>query len=105
MEPMRRFVAVRRVLYDALGHFNTDDGWSMASHLAIRAQPQHDKLSERELQVMKLIAEGKSLKEIAQKLSLNAKTVSTYRTRVLEKMRLQTNADLTRYMVERRLQF
>ena len=37
MEPMRRFVAVRRVLYDALGHFNTDDGWSMASHLAISA--------------------------------------------------------------------
>src|SRR3954462_10582464 len=37
MEPMRRFVAVRRVLYDALGHFDTDDGWSMASHLAISA--------------------------------------------------------------------
>ena len=63
------------------------------------AKPHHT-LSERELEVLRLIGAGKSLKEIAAILSVSVKSVGTYRSRVLEKMRLQTNADLIRYVIE-----
>ena len=58
----------------------------------------HESLSDREYQVMLMIASGKTRKEIAEKLFLSVKTVSTYRTRILEKMELKTNADLTNYV-------
>ena len=60
----------------------------------------HHSLSEREMEVLRLIGAGKSLKEIAAILSVSVKSVGTYRSRVLEKMRLQTNADLIRYVIE-----
>ena len=57
----------------------------------------HETLSNRELQVLKLIASGKSLKEIGDELALSEKTVATYRARIGEKMGIQNNVDLTRY--------
>ena len=60
---------------------------------------QHDRLSAREWEVMRLLATGKRLSEIATILSINVKTVSTYRARVLEKMQMSSNADLIRYAV------
>jgi two-component system, NarL family, invasion response regulator UvrY len=63
----------------------------------------HQRLSERELQILRLIGAGKSLKEIAAMLSLSVKSVGTYRARVLEKMTMSTNADLIRYVVENEL--
>ncbi len=63
----------------------------------------HEILSDREYQVMYLIASGKMAKEIASELSLSVKTVSTYRTRVLEKMQLKSNADLTSYAIRNNL--
>lgn len=63
----------------------------------------HELLSDREFDVFKLIASGKSVSEIAGKLSLSATTVSTYRARILEKMGIRSNADLTRYALERKL--
>lgn len=57
----------------------------------------HETLSDREFQVFRLIASGQTLTAIAEDLSLSVQTVSTYRTRLLEKMGLTTNADLTRY--------
>lgn len=57
----------------------------------------HDILSNRELQVLKMIASGKTLKEIGAELALSEKTVATYRARISEKMGLPTNVDLTRY--------
>ena len=63
----------------------------------------HETLSDREYQVMYLIASGKMSKDIAQELSLSVKTVSTYRARVLEKMKMETNADLTRYAIHNHL--
>ncbi len=66
-------------------------------------ETSHDILSDREFEVMKLIATGKSISEIAEMLSISINTVSTYRSRVLEKMKLQTNADLTLYAVEHKL--
>lgn len=65
--------------------------------------PLHSNLSDRELSVLKLITVGISLTEISQKLVLSAKTVSTYRTRILEKMNMQNNAQLVRYVTEHKL--
>jgi two-component system, NarL family, invasion response regulator UvrY len=60
----------------------------------------HETLSNRELQVLRMIAEGKTLKEIASELSLSEKTISTYRSRISEKMRLGTNVEITRYALQ-----
>lgn len=61
------------------------------------ADGSHESLSNRELQVLKMIASGKTLKEIGAELALSEKTVATYRARISEKMGLPTNVDLTRY--------
>ena len=60
-------------------------------------QPLHATLSQREFQILCKLAVGRSVSEIAQELCISVKTVSTYRSRVLEKMKLDTNADLTTY--------
>ena len=61
------------------------------------SKPLHESLSDRELQVLCMLAMGQAVKEIGRELSLSEKTVSTYRTRVLEKMKMTTNAELMRY--------
>ena len=66
-------------------------------------RPAHENLSDREYQVMCMIASGKTIKTIADELSLSVKTVSTYRTRILEKMRMKNNAELTHYSIQNRL--
>jgi two-component system, NarL family, invasion response regulator UvrY len=80
---------------------------SVAEQLAALIQsPQgdpHETLSNREYQVMLLIAAGKVPKEIGSELSLSAKTISTYRSRILEKLKLRNNAEIMRYVVERKL--
>jgi two-component system, NarL family, invasion response regulator UvrY len=63
----------------------------------------HETLSNRELQVLRLIATGKTVKEIAAQLSLSEKTVGTYRTRISQKMGLATNVELTRYALQHKL--
>jgi two-component system invasion response regulator UvrY len=78
---------------------------ALAEHLAFDivegTVPQpHELLSEREFQVMQMIAAGKSTSEIAAELSLSAKTISTYRARLLEKMHIKTNADIIHYVIE-----
>jgi len=60
----------------------------------------HDKLSEREFQVLCLIGEGKPTKEIANVLSLSAPTISTYRARILDKLGMKTTAQLVRYAIQ-----
>ena len=65
--------------------------------------PLHFMLSDRELHVLKLIVAGVSLTVIAEQLSLSVKTVGTYRTRILEKMNMQNNAQLIRYATEHQL--
>ena len=62
--------------------------------------PIHTQLSDREFQVFNRLAKGESVSSIAEALFLSVKTVSTYRTRVLEKMRLQSNSDLTYYALK-----
>lgn len=65
--------------------------------------PVHETLSDREFQTLKLIGAGCSLTQIAQKLCLSVKTVSVYRARLLEKMQMKNNAELTRYAIESQL--
>jgi two-component system, NarL family, invasion response regulator UvrY len=67
------------------------------------ARSQHETLSARELQVLRLVASGLSLKEIASQLSLGEKTISTYRQRISAKLGLSTNVELTRYALHHRL--
>ena len=62
-------------------------------------QPPHDLLSDREYQVLRMIGAGKTVGEIAEELSLSVKTVSTYRTHILEKMSLKNNAELMQYVI------
>ena len=77
---------------------------SFAEKLAVNLQfdfkvPRHKKLSDREYEVFRMITSGKTVKEISVGLSLSSKTISTYRTRVLEKMNMKTDAQLTYYAI------
>ncbi|HEU4457577.1 MAG TPA: response regulator transcription factor [Methylibium sp.] len=85
----RRYItpAVAELLADQIGGKNAD------------ALP-HEQLSERELQVFLRLAKGETIGAIGESLSLSVKTVSTYRTRVMEKMNLSTNSDLTYYALK-----
>ncbi len=75
----------------------------LASNLDDLGKPPHETLSEREYQVLLMIASGKSLTEIAEELFLSVKTVSTYRSRLLDKMDMKSNAELARYILENHL--
>lgn len=63
-------------------------------------KPLHELLSDREMQVLQAIANGKTVSEIAGEISLSVNTISTYRTRILEKLGLHNNAELTRYALD-----
>ena len=65
--------------------------------------PLYELLSDREFQVLRMIASGRSVKDIAEELSLSVKTVSTYRARILEKSGMKTNAELIRYALQSQL--
>ena len=60
----------------------------------------HEDLSDREFEVFKMLAEGKSTSSIAEQLMISPSTISTYRARIMEKMKMNSNADLTRYAME-----
>jgi len=66
-------------------------------------RPLHETLSDREYQVIRMVAAGKTVKQIAQELFLSIRTISTYRARALEKMNLKSNAELIRYAMEHKL--
>jgi two-component system invasion response regulator UvrY len=68
-----------------------------------REKLPHEKLSEREFQVMLMLAKGKSVTEIAKEIFISDKTVSTYRARILEKMGIKKNAELTMYAIKNNL--
>ena len=81
---------------------------SMAERLAVQLsfssdKPLHETLSDREYQILCMIASGKTVGQIAEELFLSVKTVSTYRGRILEKMHLKNNAELTSYAIQNHL--
>lgn len=67
-----------------------------------RGQP-HERLSDREFEILKLLASGKTVSQVALELGLSVKTISTHRTRILKKMEMKTNAELTHYAVRQGL--
>jgi len=78
---------------------------SLAEKLALELdadihKPPHETLSDREYQVMLMLAAGKSVTEIADELCLSVKTISTYRSRILDKMNMKKNTELMRYAIE-----
>jgi two-component system invasion response regulator UvrY len=76
----------------------------MASYLAVDVHtPPHERLSDREFLVLRLIASGKTPTAIARELALSVKTISTYRMRILEKMSMANNAELTHYAIQNQL--
>jgi DNA-binding NarL/FixJ family response regulator len=77
---------------------------NLASNLQASVQKSlHERLSDREYQIMRMIGIGKSVKEIAYDLSLSIKTISTYRARVLTKLKFKGNADVIRYAMREKL--
>jgi len=81
---------------------------SLAEKLAVYLETDHEKpvhelLSDREYQVMAMIASGKTVKQIADELSLSVKTISTYRSRTLRKMEMKNNAEITYYAIKQAL--
>ena len=101
--PDELVTAVQRVL---LGKKYITD--SIAEKLASvldqdASRPPHENLSDREFSVLKMLAAGKSVSDIAESLFLSVTTVSTYRSRIMAKMNMKSNADLTLYAVEHRL--
>ncbi|MBI5846405.1 MAG: response regulator transcription factor [Nitrospirae bacterium] len=94
---IRKIVRGGRYISPSLADF-------LASHLTGESdKPLHETLSTREFQVMRMIAAGRSLKEIAYDMSLSPKTISTFRTRILQKMQMQNNADLIQYAIKNKL--
>ena len=76
----------------------------MAAELTPNGQkPLHEELSDREYRVMWLLASGKQIKQVAREMFLSASTVSTYRSRILKKLKLTGNADLVRYAIKHQL--
>jgi two-component system, NarL family, invasion response regulator UvrY len=101
--PEKLIEAVRKVA--ARGRWVSPElAEALASALAGEGRgAPHERLSDREFEVMKLLASGKTVSQVAQMLSLSVKTVSTHRTRILSKMEMKTNAELTHYAVRNAL--
>jgi DNA-binding NarL/FixJ family response regulator len=97
--PERLIEAVRKVA--AGGRYvSAELAETLASMVAGEGSgPPHERLSDREFEVLKLLACGKTVSEVADQLALSVKTVSTHRTRILKKMNMRTNAELTSYAV------
>jgi len=94
---IRRVSAGRKYISSALAE-------KLAADLNKRdEQPAHDKLSDREYQVMVMLASGKSTGEIARQLLLSLPTISTYRSRILQKINLKNNAELIHYAIKNNL--
>jgi two-component system, NarL family, invasion response regulator UvrY len=91
--------AVRKVVEGGV-YVGSDLAESLVDYLEPRSEkPIHEALSHREYEVLMLIASGKTVHDIANLLSLSEKTISTYRARMLEKMKMKTTAELIRYAI------
>jgi two-component system invasion response regulator UvrY len=101
--PDELVVAIRKVSSGGK-YISTSLAEKLAFELDVgREQALHEALSDREYQVLCMIASGKTVTDIAQELSLSEKTISTYRSRILEKMNMKNNAELTYYAIKNQL--
>jgi DNA-binding NarL/FixJ family response regulator len=97
-------IAAIRKAYDGGKYVSSSLAEKLAFDLEVeREKPLHETLSDREYQVMINIAQGKKVKDIAEELFLSEKTISTYRSRILEKMGMEKNEELVRYAINNHL--
>ena len=92
-----------RTIWKGGKYISSNTAELLAAHLQQHGdsdQPLHDSLSDRENHVFRLIAAGRTITDISDQLSLSVKTISTYRSRILTKLNLKSNADLARYAVQ-----
>jgi two-component system invasion response regulator UvrY len=102
--PPDELVAAIRTLASGRRYITANVAEHLASHVdTASSKPPHENLSNREYEVLRLIASGKTVSDIAEELSLSVKTVSTFRSRILEKLGLRNNAEIIRYAVENHL--
>ena len=94
--------AIRKILGGGV-YVSTALAEKLASDLSRNAGPPHELLSPREFEVLRMIASGKGITQIAEELHLGVTTVSTYRARILEKMRMASTSELMRYAIDNRL--
>lgn len=96
--------AIRKIVTQKKKYISQNVAEQLASRVdQMNDKPLHESLSDREYQIMCLIASGKKVNEIADELSLSIQTVHTYRARIKEKMGLQSNVEFTRYALEQNL--
>ena len=101
--PEKLIEAVRKVASGGR-YVSAELAETLASFLAGEtAGAPHQRLSDREFEILKMLASGKTVSQVARELSLSVKTVSTHRTRILKKMGMKTNAELTHYAVRSKL--
>jgi two-component system, NarL family, invasion response regulator UvrY len=101
--PDRLIEAIKRIA-DGKKYITPELGEALAQFVDQDAdQLSHQRLSDREFETLRLIASGNALSEIAEELKLSPKTVSVYRARLLEKMQLKNNAELTHYAIKHKL--
>jgi two-component system invasion response regulator UvrY len=101
--PERLVEAVRKIATGGR-YVSPEVAEKLASFVSADGQgPPHERLSNRELEILKMIASGKTVSQVAGDLALSVKTVSTHRTRMLKKMGMKTNAELMHYAMRNRL--
>ena len=101
--PEQLVVAIRKIL-DGGKHISERVADLLVMNLGDSGEKNlHEKLSDREFQILSLFGEGKTVKQIAESLSLSVPTVSTYRARILNKMEMKSTAELVRYAIQNRL--
>lgn len=101
--PRNELVNAMRTIIDGKKYVSPSLAQNLANQFDDGDKEQHELISDRELQVLKLIASGRTVSEIAAELSLSVPTISTYRTRLLEKMRMKNNAELALYAINNKL--
>lgn len=91
--------AIRKVISGGK-YISTDQAEKLISHFdSTRHEAPHEALSNREFEVLRRIASGRTVSQVAEEMKLSVKTISTYRTRILEKMNMSTSAELTHYAI------
>jgi len=100
--PTELVTAIRKAAM-GMKYVSADLAEKLAGYLTEDRKQLHETLSNREFQILKMIALGKTTKEIGAELFLSIKTVSTYRARILEKLTLRNNAQITSYAFQHQL--
>lgn len=97
VQALRKIMSGRKYVGAALAE-------QLAARMDVRSTtPLHEALSDREFEVFRCLATGQTVSEIGEKLSLSAKTISTYRTRILDKLKIKNNSELMRYALREKI--